>query len=382
MTVTTCDIITQPSGWKASFSRAMGALFPFGNRTSSSGDASEIKEPDDAASDPLASAEEQALADSLVSDGRYLLALRRQIADLIDPAARQRAIASFEDQMSIVPAGQVVLGAIDELLVEGELDVDSIARVGGEVIAVEPFFLDRYPVTNQQYQRFVASGGYEEIAIWDEEIWPEVFGLVDSTGAPGPRYWKDGTFASGQANHPVVGVNWFEAVAYARWVGKRLPSDAEWVKAGAWPVVPKPGTWLQRRYPWGNTFDHKKANVWGSGPDHPVAVDQFERGLSPGGASQMIGNVWEWTSCGFGRPDDYALTLPVPMKSIRGGAFDTYFESQATCNFQSGENPLSRKHNIGFRLTVGACDIAPQVLNQIGLGTEPSEPVLEHEEVC
>ena len=96
----------------------------------------------------------------------------------------------------------------------------------------------------------------------------------------------------------------------------------------------------------------------------------------------MTGNVWEWTSCGFGRPDDYSLTLAVPMKSIRGGAFDTYFENHATCNFQSGENPLGRKHNIGFRLAVGACDIAPQVLQQIGLGAAPSDEAPVNEEVC
>ncbi|MCA9246761.1 MAG: SUMF1/EgtB/PvdO family nonheme iron enzyme [Planctomycetales bacterium] len=325
---------------------------------------------------------EEALADTLINDGRYMLALRHQIAEMLDESARSRAIGRFEDCMSIVPSGQVVIGPIDEVLLEGKLDSASIAGCGGEVIDVDPFFLDRYPVTNEDYYRFVKAGGYEEIAIWDEAIWPEVMELVDATGQSGPRFWRNGKFLAGEEKLPVVGVNWFEAAAFARWVGKRLPSDAEWVKASAWPVTPKSGTWLQRRYPWGNTFDHQKANVWGSGPDCVVPVEHFVQGASAGGAGQMIGNVWEWTSCGFGRPDDYSLTLPVPMKSIRGGAYDTYFESQATCNFQSGENPLNRKHNIGFRLAVGACDIASIALQQMGLGAEPADPADEIEEVC
>ena len=76
-----------------------------------------------------------------------------------------------------------------------------------------------------------------------------------------------------------------------------------------------------------------------------------------------------------------ALALPVPMKSIRGGAFDTYFESQATCQFQSGENPLSRKHNIGFRLALGACDLAPQATALLLHGTAAPKELELAEEV-
>jgi iron(II)-dependent oxidoreductase len=79
----------------------------------------------------------------------------------------------------------------------------------------------------------------------------------------------------------------------------------------------------------------------------------------------LIGNVWEWTSSGFRGmqlPQDHfpsnGLLLDMPLKSIRGGAFDTYFDNQAACQFQSGENPLSRRHNVGFRCAVGVGDLS------------------------
>jgi iron(II)-dependent oxidoreductase len=100
--------------------------------------------------------------------------------------------------------------------------------------------------------------------------------------------------------------------------------------------------------------------VWGSGPARTAAVTQFSAGVSVGGVHQLIGNVWEWTGGDFNDDDsdDEPLELSAPMKSIRGGAFDTYFEHQACCDFRSGENRLARKHNIGFRCALSLCDVA------------------------
>jgi len=77
------------------------------------------------------------------------------------------------------------------------------------------------------------------------------------------------------------------------------------------------------------------------------------------GVEQLVGNVWEWTSSSFGawEPLSHRIETDHPLKSIRGGAFDTYFESQANCHFQSGARPLDRKHNIGFRCALGFCDV-------------------------
>jgi iron(II)-dependent oxidoreductase len=78
-----------------------------------------------------------------------------------------------------------------------------------------------------------------------------------------------------------------------------------------------------------------------------------------GGAYQLIGNVWEWIrgDLSAGHPPFHDLVFEVPLKSIRGGAFDTYFDNQATCQFQSGEMAMARKRNIGFRCALGACDV-------------------------
>ena len=107
-------------------------------------------------------------------------------------------------------------------------------------------------------------------------------------------------------------------------------------------------------------MDRKRVNVWGSGSNRTVPVHALAEGASVNGVHQLIGNVWEWTSSTFGawEPATRKIETAVPLKSIRGGAFDTYYDTQAHCQFQSGESPLSRKHNIGFRCAVGFCDVA------------------------
>jgi iron(II)-dependent oxidoreductase len=186
-----------------------------------------------------------------------------------------------------------------------------------------------------------------------------VIDFVDRTGCPGPRFWNHGKYTHGEEDLPVVGISWYEASAFARWVGKRLPTDPEWEKAGAWPVQLSHDMLLQRRYPWGDGMEREKCNLWG-GAGKPVPVEKYPEGASAGGVYQLIGNVWEWTSGDFctGAYHRRGITLATPMKSVRGGAYDTYFENQATCQFQSGENPVHRKHNVGFRCAVSVLDLA------------------------
>ncbi|PQO40319.1 hypothetical protein C5Y96_01735 [Blastopirellula marina] len=297
----------------------------------------------------------QSLARKMLDQGRYTLLLRPQIAESIPPKLLQRAQAMLDDAMTLVPGGETIVGK------GANSSPDLPDHLDGRIVQVEGFYLDRYQVTNEEYFRFVENGGYEQISLWDPEIVPALLDFVDLTGEPGPRFWKNGKYLSGQAQHPVVGVCWYEAAAYARWVGKRLPTDPEWVKSGSWPV-PLPGARpIQRKFPWGEAFDQNKCNLWGSGHGGTVPVEKYDEGMSVGGANQLIGNVWEWTSSRFGAWQSSAspLVLDASMRSIRGGAFDTYFETQATCDFQSGDKAVARKRNLGFRCAIGICDLIP-----------------------
>lgn len=295
----------------------------------------------------------EALVNEMLSYGRYALLLRAETSGHVSPNQLTRAVRLLDEAMALVPDGHVWLGQLAEQASCGQYPDEVDPRLFKTGLAkVAALYLDRYTVTNGQYQNFVDDGGYEKLEYWSEEALPALLDFVDQTGHPGPRFWIDGTYPIGRDRVPVVGVSWYEACAYARWAGKRLPTDAEWTKAGAWPVESAPGRIAQRRYPWGESFDVRRANLWGTGHKQPVDVSEYQSGGSVGGIHQLIGNVWEWTAsrlCDTAHP---SLHMPETMKSIRGGAFDTYFESQATCHYQSGELPLARRANIGFRLAL------------------------------
>ena len=248
-----------------------------------------------------------------------------------------RGADTLRQTMALVPEGAVLLD-------------------DGSTLNVERFFLDRFAVTNRQFYKFVAAGGYGQESLWQKAIWASVPTMVDSTGTAGPQFWKNGAFEAGQEDLPVVGVSWYEADAYARWLGKRLPNDVEWVKAAVWPVAISETEFRQRRYPWGDKMDPNRANLWKSGLNHIVPVYEFGEGMNVGGVYQLIGNVWEWTAAEY-RGGDAAAA---PMRSIRGGAFDTYFDDQAQCELHSGEDPLHRRHNVGFRCAVSDPDLKRQ----------------------
>ena len=297
---------------------------------------------------------EGTLVERMIASGRIALLLRPQIASGLSASDVKAAQDALDDSMAIVPQGPVAVRA----RCYDSLD-DQRAPKAERLVQVEGFFLDRFAVSNREYRAFVAEGGYEQMALWDESIWPAVLGFVDRTGQPGPRYWENGSFLAGQEDHPVVGVSWYEACAFARWAGKRLPTDPEWVKSGSWPVLSENGKPAQPKFPCGDAMDRPRPNAARSGTDGTVAVHALPDGASVGGIHQLVGNVWEWTTSTFGawEPANHKLETYLPLKSIRGGAFDTYFDTQATCQFQSGESPLARKHNIGFRCALGFCDV-------------------------
>jgi iron(II)-dependent oxidoreductase len=255
-------------------------------------------------------------------------------------------------EMALVPGGDVCL--LDDTAIATERSVELFSSPG-ELVPVQSLYLDRSCVTNADFAKFVAAGGYSDPQLWPEEVLANVLQFTDSTGHPGPKHWIDGAPPADRAEHPVVGVCWYEANAYATWVGKRLPTTEEWQRAGTWPKG-QSGNGTEQRFPWGNSFDPSKANTWACGLSDTVPVSDFPTGNTPNGIHQLIGNVWEWVDAQFypAAEEEVSLILDETMAEIRGGAYDTYFHSQANCQFRTGQPLLFRGPNVGFRCCITA----------------------------
>lgn len=215
-----------------------------------------------------------------------------------EPAAS--GMAEFE-------AGDFVMGARgdDPFVYDNERPAHTVH--------VPAFKLDKLLVTNEEYERFIAEGGYKRREFWDEEGWQ----WRERESWESPLYWTKGDggwrvrtmFGENEAGgrEPVTGVSWYEAEAYARFVGKRLPTEAEWEKAAGWDALRQ----RMRRFSWGDdepssTLCNYDFSYWGTTP-----VGSFPAGATPEGCLDMIGNVWEWTSSPFaGYPGFKAFPYP------------------------------------------------------------------------
>lgn len=281
--------------------------------------------------------------------GRYCAILRDQhqwkdspqFASVVSEVHRE-----LEQRMALVPAGTVSIAQT----------LSAQAGDSEEDIAVEAFLLDIHCVTNAGFQHFVDAGGYDILEYWPEEIWPHLIELDDLTGQPGPRYWRQGRHDVRLADHPVVGISWYEAQAYSLWIGQRLPTEAEWQMAASWHL--RSSTNLVRRFPWGDAMDKKRCNIWGSRIGGTVPSSAFPNGAAPNHVLQLVGNVWEWTDTEYTIVDRNSRPIvgEMPMHVVRGGAFDTYFEFQATSQFRTGQLALARSHNTGFRCAMNLAD--------------------------
>jgi gamma-glutamyl hercynylcysteine S-oxide synthase len=291
----------------------------------------------------------------LVRNRRYCLMLSRENSIPFDDVSIDCAWKTLQHEMALVPAG-------DTFLVN---DTVSASGGGAEIVSnrsestyVKSLYLDRHCVSNTEYAKFVQSDGYANPCYWPEAILPNVLQFVDRTGHPGPRYWSNGNPPPKKLNHPVVGISWYEANAYATWAGKRIPTSEQWQRAGTWSKG-RGGEGLESRYPWGNSFDPAKANTWASRIGDTVPVDSYDGGRTSNGIVQLIGNVWQWIDAQYYPHSDSGLSvlLDDTMAEIRGGAFDTYFHSQATCQFRSGQPVFFRGANVGFRCCIGIDDL-------------------------
>ena len=214
-------------------------------------------------------------------------------AQFTSPAAPPVSTATTTTEMVYVPEGPFVMGAAwDTFAYDNEYPARELF--------LPAYKIARLPVTNREYADFVGEGGYERREFWDEEGW----GWREREGWACPLYWRrDSAGAWGvrcmfdeaalEPDHPVSGVSWYEAEAYARFAGKRLPTEAEWEKAASWDGARK------RRYAWGDEEPDDRlcnfgARRWGTTP-----VELFPAGASFYGCLDMNGNVWEWTADPF-----------------------------------------------------------------------------------
>ncbi|MDB9528900.1 SUMF1/EgtB/PvdO family nonheme iron enzyme [Oscillatoria sp. CS-180] len=234
----------------------------------------------------------------------YILALHRQEQPISTAPCTAEEIAiplsASKDNMVFVASGEFPLGHES---VEA-LDNEQPQRA----VQLTDYWIDRTPVTVAEYSEFVAAGGYQNSQWWHPQGWH----WVAANEIMQPLYWRP---EAEWANTPVCGVSWYEADAYACFVGKRLPTEAEWERAAQW----QPATGTVQPMPWGDApatvhrgnFDGERGGV--------TPVGEFPAGRSAVGCDDMLGNVWEWTSSWF---DGYPGFTPYPYADYSQAYFD------------------------------------------------------------
>ncbi|MBA2564715.1 MAG: L-histidine N(alpha)-methyltransferase [Gemmatimonadetes bacterium] len=253
----------------------------------------------------------------------------------------------------VVPAGPFPLGSVTtERVYDNEQPL--------HWVDVPAFAIDVAPVSARRFIDFIEDGGYRRPELWSREGWTwraseavshPLAWLPDSAGS-----WNERCFGRVRPlplDRPVMHVAWYEADAFARWAGKRLPTEAEWEKAASWDVV----SHAKRTYPWGDEpSDDVRANL-GQRLFGPAEIGAYPRGRSPYGCLQMVGDVWEWTTSDFlPYPGfrafpyrEYSETFfGAEHKVLRGGSWATS-PLLARCTFRNWDLPVRRQIFAGFR---------------------------------
>jgi formylglycine-generating enzyme required for sulfatase activity len=199
------------------------------------------------------------------------------------------------------PAGMVYIPGGEFMM--GRDNGDEYERPAHKV-TVKPFLIDQYEETCEDYEKF-----------------------VKATGHRAPSNWVNGNYAAGAARKPVTGVAWDDATAYAKWAGKRLPTEEEWEFAAR-------GT-DGRRYPWGNDWQRVSANA--DDASKALADVGSYKGASPYGVVDMVGNAWEWTASKLVAYPGGQLSKQIAgdVRVIRGGSY-TESKDEATTTFRRG----------------------------------------------
>ncbi|HVF13991.1 MAG TPA: ergothioneine biosynthesis protein EgtB [Acidimicrobiales bacterium] len=252
----------------------------------------------------------------------------------------------------VIPAGPFVMGSDSE---RWAYDNEGPAHV----VDLPAYRIDTGPVSNRRYLEFVLDGGYDEPFFWAAEGWT----WRQEHCARHPQFWVDegsgdwsrvrfGLREDLPRDEPVQHVCWYEADAFARWAGARLPTEAEWEKAASWTAEGQ-----KRRYPWGDEAPAaERANLGGT-LYRPAPVGAYPAGVSASGCHQMIGDVWEWTASDFEPYPGFAsfpyreyseVFFGSSSKVLRGGSWATSPLAVRT-TFRNWDHPVRRQIFAGFR---------------------------------
>ncbi|WP_026533750.1 ergothioneine biosynthesis protein EgtB [Arthrobacter sp. H14] len=268
-------------------------------------------------------------------------------AEAVPPADRERLPREVR-----VPAGSFTMGtSIEPWALDNE-------RPAHEV-ELPAYWIDTLPVTNAAFVQFIDDGGYADSRWWSADGWAH----RNEAGLVAPKYWK---FDGGRwlrtrfgfvepvpADEPDQHVSWYEADAYARWAGRRLPTEAEWEKAARYD----PETGRSRRYPWGDEDPTPSHANLGGDTLRPSAVGSHPEGASSLGVHQLMGDVWEWVASDF-KPYPGFSVFPYAeysqvffgggYKVLRGGSWAV---DRAACRgtFRNWDHPIRRQIFTGFR---------------------------------
>jgi iron(II)-dependent oxidoreductase len=251
-----------------------------------------------------------------------------------------------------IAAGEFTLG-VDPADEPFSLDNERPAHA----VDVAPYWIGRTPVSNRQWQDFIADAGYDDPTWWSPRGWQH---RVEA-GLDSPKFWTDrgtrlrfGVEEDVPLDEPVQHVCFFEAEAFAAWSGARLPTEVEWEKACAWD----PAAGVRRSWPWGSSAPTSElANVGGAGL-RPAPIGAYPQGASAYGVEQMIGDVWEWTSSDFtpwpGFTPMIYRTYSEPFfggdyKVLRGGSW-AVAASTIRPSFRNWDHPIRRQIFTGLRL--------------------------------
>ena len=316
----------------------------------------------------------------------------RALAKLGDPRPSVMDVDALE--FSLIPAGKFYLGSK-----KGEGNSEEQPQ---HQLDMPAFWMSRYPITNAQYAVFMKARGYEDESLWGEakkaNVWKE--GMVKGRWDNEPRFVPENFDEPfNLSNHPIVGITWYEMLAFTRWLDRRwhkeaflsenwqvaLPSESEWEKAARGgiqiPKAPKlklakKGGWEmqidgkefiqnpipQRAYPWGDEFDLNKTNNRDTGIGTTCTVGCFAEGVSPYGVHDLSGNVWEWgrslyekypypeSGKDLGEREDLAAGTD-SLRVLRGGAFD-HASNFVRCASRNGGAPHDWHNDSGFRVVV------------------------------